>query len=66
MKRTRQKSQAETKAVRSRKAIKQRARLDKSTQQARRAGVLEKTLALIRARPGIRPSERPSGESRRA
>jgi hypothetical protein len=44
-----------TKAARVRKAV--RARSVKSPKQAQEGGDLEKTLALIRARPGIRPSE---------
>lgn len=39
------------------KAIKHRARSIKSTKQSGQRADLEKTLALIRAHPGIRPSE---------
>jgi hypothetical protein len=46
-----------TKAVRGQKAVKLRDRPTKSAKQNRQGGNLEKTLALIRARPGIRPSE---------
>ena len=46
-----------TKAVRGQKAVKSRGRSIKSAKQSRQGGDLEKTLALIRARPGIRPSE---------
>ena len=53
MKRTPQRS----KAVRGQKAVKHRDRSIKSAKQNRQGGDLEKTLALIRARPGIRPSE---------
>ena len=40
-----------------RKPLKNRTQSVKSTKQSREGGDLEKTLALIRARPGIRPSE---------
>jgi hypothetical protein len=46
-----------SKAVRGQKAVKHRDRSIKSAEQNRQGGDLEKTLALIRARPGIRPSE---------
>ncbi len=46
-----------TKAVRGRKAVEPTGRSIKSAQQSRQGGDLEKTLALIRAHPGIRPSE---------
>jgi hypothetical protein len=46
-----------SKAVRGQKAVKHRDRSIKSAKQNRQGGDLEKTLALIRARPGIRPSE---------
>jgi len=39
------------------KATQPKARSSKSAKQARQGSDLEKTLALIRARPGIRPSE---------
>jgi hypothetical protein len=42
---------------RSLKAVKPSARSVKSAKQSRQGSDLEKTLALIRARPGIRPSE---------
>jgi hypothetical protein len=40
-----------------RKPLKNRSQSDKSTMRGRQDGDLEKALALIRARPGIRPSE---------
>ena len=46
-----------SKAVRGQKAVKHRDRSIKSAKQNRQGGDLEKTLALITARPGIRPSE---------
>jgi len=46
-----------TKAARAPKAIKHRAQSVKSTRQGRGGGELEKMLSLIRAHPGIRPSE---------
>jgi hypothetical protein len=46
-----------TKAVRAKKAVKGRVRSVKSAKSARPGGDLEKALSLIRARPGIRPSE---------
>src|SRR5215470_14081373 len=46
-----------TKAARGHKALKRTARSVKSAKQGRQGGDLEKTLALIRAHPGIRPSE---------
>jgi hypothetical protein len=45
------------KTDRRRKAAKPGAQSVKSAKQSRQGGDLEKTLALIRARPGIRPSE---------
>ena len=57
MKRRRQGPKAGTKAPRARRTVEQRARTVKSAKQGRRGGVLEKTLALIRTHPGIRPSE---------
>ena len=39
------------------KAVKHRGRSIKSAKHSRQGGDLEKTLALIRAHPGIRPSE---------
>jgi predicted transcriptional regulator len=50
-------SKAGTKTTRGRKAIKNRARLAKTAKLVRQGTDLEKTLALIRAHPGIRPSE---------
>jgi hypothetical protein len=46
-----------TKTVRGQNAVKRGGRSIKSAKQSRQGGDLEKTLALIRARPGIRPSE---------
>jgi hypothetical protein len=40
-----------------RKPLSNRTQSIKSAKQSRQGGDLEKTLALIRARPGIRPSE---------
>jgi hypothetical protein len=40
-----------------RKAVKHRARSVKSAKQGGQGGDLDKTLSLIRAQPGIRPSE---------
>jgi len=57
MKRTRQGSKTGTKAARARKAVKRGARSVKSAKQASQGGDLEKTLSLVRAHPGIRPSE---------
>ena len=57
MKQRPQASKSGTQAVRGQKAIKSRARPVKSLKQSSRGDDLEKTLALIRARPGIRPSE---------
>jgi hypothetical protein len=45
------------KNIRGRKTIDSRNRSVKSARQDRQGGDLEKTLALIRSRPGIRPSE---------
>jgi hypothetical protein len=45
------------KNIRGRKTIDSRSRSVKSAKQDRQGGDLEKTLALIRSRPGIRPSE---------
>jgi len=57
MERTRQGSKTETKAARAQKAVKRGARSVKSAKQASQGGDLEKTLSLVRAHPGIRPSE---------
>jgi hypothetical protein len=46
-----------TKAAGVQKAVKHRARSVKSAKQGRQGGDLEKVLWLIRAHPGIRPSE---------
>ncbi len=46
-----------TKTVRGQKAVKSKTRPVASASQGRQDGDLEKTLALIRAHPGIRPSE---------
>ena len=48
---------AGTKAVRVRRSVKHKTRPVKSAKQGRQGGDLEKTLALIRTHPGIRPSE---------
>jgi hypothetical protein len=45
------------KAPRRKEATRREARLIKSGRDARQSDDLEKTLALIRTRPGIRPSE---------
>ncbi len=57
MARTPQGPKTRTKAARAGKAVKREARLIKAAKQGRQGGDLEKTLALIRAHPGIRPSE---------
>jgi hypothetical protein len=57
MKRKPQGPKTGTKAVRGQKAVRLRGRSIKSAKQSRQGGDLEKTLALIRANPGIRPSE---------
>jgi hypothetical protein len=57
MKRRPRGSKTATKATRAPKAVKRRARLVKSAKQGRQGGDLEKMLSLIRAHPGIRPSE---------
>ena len=54
MKRKPRKRKTATKAARGQKTIKNRTR---SSKRGRHGGDLEKTLALIRAHPGIRPSE---------
>jgi hypothetical protein len=46
-----------TKAARPPKAVKRGARTTKSAKPGSQGGDLDKTLALIRANPGIRPSE---------
>jgi hypothetical protein len=46
-----------TKPTRARKAVKSKARPVKSAKPGRQGGDLEKVLSLIRAQPGIRPSE---------
>jgi hypothetical protein len=45
------------KAVRAQKVGRRKAKPVKSAKQGRQGGDLEKTLALIRTHPGIRPSE---------
>jgi hypothetical protein len=50
-------SKAAAKATRGLKAIENRPRSVKTAKLVRPGSDLEKTLALIRARPGIRPSE---------
>jgi hypothetical protein len=57
MKRRPQGPKTRTKAARAPKAIKHRAQAVKSAKQGRGGGDLEKMLSLIRAHPGIRPSE---------
>jgi hypothetical protein len=57
MKRKPQGSKTGTKAVRGEKAVKRRDRSIKSAKQSRQGGDLERTLALIKAHPGLRPSE---------
>jgi hypothetical protein len=57
MKRRPQGPRTGNKATRARKAVKHRARSIKSAKQGRQGGDLERTLSLIRAHPGIRPSE---------
>jgi hypothetical protein len=57
MKRKSRGSRQRTKAVRAPKAVKRSARSVKSAKPRRQGGDLEKTLALIRARPGIPPSQ---------
>jgi hypothetical protein len=57
MKRRPQGRKTGTKAVGRKKVIEKRTRSVKSAKQGRRGGDLEKTLALISAHPGIRPSE---------
>jgi hypothetical protein len=57
MKRRPQGPQTGIKAVVGQKAVNNRGRSIKSARQSRQGGDLEKTLALIRAHPGIRPSE---------
>jgi hypothetical protein len=43
--------------MRAQRAAKRKVKSVKSAKQGRQGGDLEKTLALIRTRPGIRPSE---------
>jgi hypothetical protein len=57
MKRRPQGQKTRTKAARGQKAVEHRAQSVKSAKQSREGDDLEKTLALIRAHPGIRPSE---------
>jgi len=57
MKRRPQGSKTGTQAARAQKAVKRGTRSVKSAKQGRQGGALEKTLSLIRAHPGIRPSE---------
>jgi hypothetical protein len=57
MKRNPQGSKTGTKAEPGQRAVKHRARSVKSGKQSRHGGDMEKVLALIRAHPGIRPSE---------
>lgn len=57
MKRRPQEPKTRTKAARLPKAIKRSARSAESAKQGRQGGDLEKMLSLIRAHPGIRPSE---------
>jgi hypothetical protein len=57
MKRRPQGPKTRTKAVRWPKVTNKRTQSVKAPKQGRQAGDLEKTLSLIRAHPGIRPSE---------
>ncbi len=57
MKRRPPQRKTRTKPTRGSKTINNRTRLVKSAMQGRQGSDLEKTLALIRAHPGIRPSE---------
>jgi hypothetical protein len=57
MKRKLQGRETPTKVVRRRKMVNNRAGSARSANEGRQGGDLEKTLALIRAQPGIRPSE---------
>jgi hypothetical protein len=57
MKRKPQRPKTATKAARAPKTAKPKARSGKPAQQGRPGGDTEKALALIRARPGLRPSE---------
>jgi hypothetical protein len=57
MKQGREGSRKGTKAARTGKAAKHAARAVESPQHGRPGGDLEKVLSLIRAQPGIRPSE---------
>jgi len=57
MKRRLQRPKTRTKAARTRKTVRRKTRLVKSAKTGREGGDLEKTLSLIRAHPGIRPSE---------
>jgi hypothetical protein len=57
MKRKSQRPGTETKAARRTPAVKRRPLSVKSAKRISEDGDLEKTLALIKARPGIRPSE---------
>jgi hypothetical protein len=57
MKRKAQGPKPRTKAVRAQQAVKGRARSVESAKPGHLGGDLEKTLSLIRAHPGIRPSE---------
>ena len=57
MKRRPQRSDTGNQAARARKAVKQRDLSAKSAKHGRPGSDLEKALSLIRAHPGIRPSE---------
>jgi hypothetical protein len=57
MKRRSQRRKTGAKAARAQKAAKHRAGPIKSAKPGRQGGDLEKALSLIRAHPGIRPSE---------
>ena len=57
MKREPQRAKTGTKAARTQKAVKRTARSVKTAKRGRQGGDLDKTLSLIRAHPGIRPSE---------
>ncbi len=56
MERKRQASKTKAESLRGQRALRHSARSAKSVKQSQ-ASDLEKTLALIRAKPGIRPSE---------
>lgn len=57
MRKRSQRTKTRAKAVRVRKAVKHKTRPVKSAKRGGQGGDLEKTLALIKTHPGIRPSE---------